>query len=72
VAAVESDAVALGAAWDLKTGSAELMPLPQSTLTKIATNPTAQAVKTGQFHAFPKNSFVALTKTVFRISALSV
>jgi hypothetical protein len=46
---VESDAVALGAAWDLKTGSDELMPLPQSTLTKIATNPAVQAVKTGQF-----------------------
>jgi hypothetical protein len=38
----------LGAAWDVKTGSAELMPLPQSTLTKIAINPAVQAVKTGQ------------------------
>jgi predicted MFS family arabinose efflux permease len=44
---VESDALALGAFWDFKTGSAELMP--QSTLTKIATNPAVQAVKTGQF-----------------------
>ena len=68
---MESDAVALRAVWDVKTGSAELLPLPQSKLTKIATKPAVQAVKTGQ-HALPKNSFVALTKTVFRISVLSV
>jgi hypothetical protein len=68
---VESDALALGAFWDFKTGSAELMP--QSTLTKIATNPAVQAVKTGQFiMPPPKHSFVALTKTVFRMIVLSV